>query len=256
MIPKYEDRERAEIFGEVAEQYDRSRTSYPKPLIDELTGFEPDRVLDVGCGTGNAGRLFVERGCRVLGVEPDERMAALASQHGLEVEVTTFEAWDPRGRQFDLLVAAQSWHWVNPTVGFAKAGVALRSNGRVALVWTIGKHRPDAKAVLSDLYADLAPSLIEDSGVLGTVRRGGATSQIQRLRNTGMFDTPRLRPYEWRRVYSTGEWLDHLQTHSDHRRLPPADLARLLDHVGEAVESLGGSLVVDYVTWTITASRL
>lgn len=48
----------------------------------------PD-VVDVGCGTGVAARQFQAAGCRVLGVEPDLRMAELARQTGVDVEVAS-----------------------------------------------------------------------------------------------------------------------------------------------------------------------
>src|SRR5688500_10093400 len=72
----------------------------------------PRVVLDVGCGTGIAGGLFTARGCRVVGVEPDPRMAVLARRRGIDVHETTFEEWEP-GEEFDLLVSGQAWHWVD-----------------------------------------------------------------------------------------------------------------------------------------------
>ena len=71
----FEDRTRAESFGAIAELYDRVRPSYPDALLDELLADEPQRVLDVGCGTGIVASLLQARGCDVLGVEIDERMA-------------------------------------------------------------------------------------------------------------------------------------------------------------------------------------
>ena len=44
-------------------------------------------------------RLFQAAGCRVLGVDPDPRMAGLARENGLDVEVATFEEWDAAGRR-------------------------------------------------------------------------------------------------------------------------------------------------------------
>nr|WP_240197174.1 class I SAM-dependent methyltransferase [Nonomuraea lactucae] len=65
-------------------------------------------VLDVGCGTGIAARQFQAAGCRVLGVEPDSRMADFARPSGVEVDVATFEAWDLAGRTFDAVIAGQA----------------------------------------------------------------------------------------------------------------------------------------------------
>ena len=70
-------------------------------MIDGLIGLGGRRVLDVGSGTGKVGRLFAARGCEVLGVEPDERMADVARSHGLTVEVARVEEWEPAGRRFD-----------------------------------------------------------------------------------------------------------------------------------------------------------
>src|ERR1700710_344576 len=117
----YEDRSRAESFGAVAQLYARVRPSYPPELVDALLIDGPRRVLDVGCGTGIAASLLAARGCEVLGVEIDKRMAAVARARGIEVELAQFERWDERGRHFELLTSAQAWHWVDPLAGAEKA---------------------------------------------------------------------------------------------------------------------------------------
>ena len=106
-------RQIAESFGEDPGRYDRTRPTYPAALVDRIISASPGRdVLDVGCGTGTAARQFLAAGCPVLGVEPDGRMAEFARRSGVEVEVATFEAWDPAGRNFDAIVAGTAWHWV------------------------------------------------------------------------------------------------------------------------------------------------
>ena len=120
-------RQVAEGFGTDAGRYDRARPTYPADLVDRIIAASPGRdVLDVGCGTGISARLFQAAGCRVLGVDPDPRMAELARQGGTETEVATFEDWDPAGRTFNAVIAAQAWHWVDPVAGAAKAAAVLR----------------------------------------------------------------------------------------------------------------------------------
>jgi trans-aconitate methyltransferase len=113
-LPLHRDRVRAGSSGRDAERYDRSRPSYPRVLVDRLMADRPRAVVDVGCGTGIAARLFAQRGATVLGVEQDPRMAEVARTHGVDVEVSGFEDWDAAGRRFDLLISAQAWHWVDP----------------------------------------------------------------------------------------------------------------------------------------------
>ena len=119
------NRRRAETFGDYAEQYDRVRPTYPSALVDWVCPANGRRVLDVGCGTGKAALLFAARNCAVLGIEIDERMAAIAESHGIPVEVSSFETWDAAGRRFDLVVSGQAWHWVDPAVGPTRAADVL-----------------------------------------------------------------------------------------------------------------------------------
>jgi SAM-dependent methyltransferase len=133
-------RQLAESFGSDPERYDRARPSYPEAMVERIVTASPGPdVLDVGCGTGIAARQFQAAGCRVLGVEVDARMADYARRSGVEVEVAAFEAWDPAGRAFDAVIAGQTWHWVDPVAGPARAAQAVANRlgavlhpGRVA----------------------------------------------------------------------------------------------------------------------------
>jgi SAM-dependent methyltransferase len=88
---RHDEHARARSFGAVAELYDRARPSYPSEMVRDLLAGGPADILDVGCGTGKVACLFVGPGRRVLGVEPDRRMAAVARGHGIDIEVGTFE---------------------------------------------------------------------------------------------------------------------------------------------------------------------
>jgi 2-polyprenyl-3-methyl-5-hydroxy-6-metoxy-1,4-benzoquinol methylase len=69
-------RQIAESFGSDPERYDQTRPRYPEAMVTRVVAHSPGPdVLDVGCGTGIAARQFQAAGCRVLGVEVDERMA-------------------------------------------------------------------------------------------------------------------------------------------------------------------------------------
>ena len=248
----HEDRVRAEVFGADAEAYDRARPTYPPALIDDLMAGAPTDVLDVGCGTGKVGRLLADRGCRVLGLEPDPRMAEVARRHGLDVEVGRFEEWDDAGRRFDLLVSGQAWHWVDPVIGGQRAAAVLRPGGRWAVFWNLGQHDPPMQVALDAAYEAEAPELVGRSVALGCV---ALNQPVDGIDPTGAFGPQDIQVYEWQQSHSRDEWLDQLPTHSDHRLLPDAQRARLLAAVGAAIDVLGGTLVLRYQTVFITAVR-
>ena len=249
------DRARAGSFGADAEQYDRARPDYPPAMLDDLLVDGAVSVLDVGCGTGIASRLFEQRGCRVVGVEPDARMAAVARGHGLVVEDGTFEEWDPAGRTFDLLVSAQAWHWVDPVAGAAKATEVLRPGGRIGLFWNQGRHPDPLRADIEAIYQRLTPGLDEHSILLRNLGEERFRETAATLADNGGFRDLDVRRYGWDRRYTRDEWLDHLPTHSDHRLLPPDRRAALLSAIGDVIDGAGGSFAMHYDCWLVTACR-
>jgi SAM-dependent methyltransferase len=255
----FQDRSRAEAFGAVADLYDRVRPSYPPELFDALLaagrpGGRPVDVLDVGCGTGIASAALAARGCNVLGVEIDPRMAAVAWAKGLAVEEAPFESWDDAGRRFDLLVCAQAWHWIDPAIGVEKAVRVLRPRGQIGLFWNLGDPSPPARELFAPVYSELEPELENYSMVLGR-ESGRDRDAVAALNESGRFDEVRVREFPWRRTYTKAEWLTFLRTHSDHAVLPEPRLERLLNGVGEAIDELGGSFEVEYEAALISGRR-
>lgn len=252
MSELHHQRDRAVSFGSVADAYDRIRPTYPEPMVLDLLMTDPHEVLDVGCGTGRAARLFADRGCRVLGVEPDPAMAEIARGHGVAVEVAAFEQWDDAGRRFDLLVSGQAWHWVDPAAGAVKARSVLTPGGSVGLFWNMDSFDPDFRADLDKVYERLAPQLASPRRVYGGNRHGRRESVEQGLADAG-FGEIAVREYSWQRRYTRDEYVLLLGTFSDHNLLPPEQREPLFDALGDVVDARGGSVVAPYDTHLITA---
>jgi len=148
-----------ERFTDRVENYARHRPGYPPELlaaIQEETGLGPGQtVADVGSGTGIFSAALLGLGCRVIGVEPNAAMRAVAeaalpgedfTSSGGTAEVTGLpdmcaDAW----------CAAQAFHWFDPARARAEARRILRPPGPALLVWNTRKL--DATPFLRDYEA-------------------------------------------------------------------------------------------------------
>ncbi len=248
----------AESFGVDAQRYDRARPRYPDELIARIVATAPGPdVLDVGTGTGIVARQLAAAGAHVLGVDVDERMAAYAREHGTDVEVGTFEAWDPAGRTFDAVVAGQSWHWVDPAAGAVRAAAVLRPRGLFTAFWNGG----DPPLELAEAFADVYRRVLPDLPMLHHVGSAAAgygrfvDQAAEGLRSAGGYDEPARWDVTWEHAYARDEWLDQVPTSGALGRLPAPVVAEVLAGMGEAIDAAGGSFVVHYTTVTVAATR-
>jgi SAM-dependent methyltransferase len=250
----------AESFGSDAARYDRARPRYPEALVERIVAASPGpAVLDVGTGTGIAARQFQAAGGRVLGVEPDARMADFARRTGVETEVAKFEDWDDAGREFDAVIAATAWHWVDPVTGAAKAARVLRPGGLLAPFWHVSEPPPEVTRAFvtafrravpgSPLAFRPAPSRALDAyqGLLAKAADG--------IRAAGEFSDPDQWRYDWEKSYRRDEWLDQLPTSGALSGVPPNGLAEVLEAVGAAIDALGGGIAVQITTVAVVAVR-
>jgi SAM-dependent methyltransferase len=250
-------RQVAEGFGANADQYDRARPSYPAALVERVLATSPgSRVLDVGCGTGIVARLFQAAGAEVLGVDPDERMAARARALGLEVEVARIEDWDPAGREFDTVVAGQAWHWVDQAAAAQRAAQALRPGGRLAVFWNAFRPPDGLGEAMTGDFRTVIPNAPMRAGLPGPDGYAQLAGRAaEGMRAAGAFAEPEQWRFDWERDYSKDEWLDAVPTFGGSNRLPADTLDRLLAGMGAAVDAIGGHFTMGYTTVVGTAVK-
>jgi len=155
------------VFDTVAAEYDRHRPAYPDELIDlacQAGGLAAgDRVLEIGCGTGQLTRSLVDRGLAVTAVEPGQNLIALAGRIGAGVEFVNCRFEDAQlPEAFAAVFCASAFHWLDPDVSWRKVARALRPGGVLSLIQYIGVRNPETAAdegALMDALAGSAPKL-------------------------------------------------------------------------------------------------
>ncbi len=250
-------RQWAESFGADAGRYDRARPRYPQAMIARIIDTSPGRdMLDVGCGTGIAARQLQAGGANVLGVDVDARMAELARSGGLEVEVASFEGWDPAGRDFDAIVSAQAWHWVDADTGAQKAAGMLRPGGLLAVFWNVGQPSTALAAAFADVYREVmagtpvagmwSKPALEGNGLV-------VAATCEGIRRAYGLAEPERSEFEWDHDYAREDWLEQLLTYGPYSRIPSSQRQALLDGIGAAIDAVGGAFTMHYTTVLLTA---
>ena len=282
--PESTARRYGKVFDEIATEYDRHRPTYPDKLIDracEVAGIgSGDRVLEVGCGSGQLTRGLVARGLHVTAVEPGKSLIALARQNldgagAVEFVNAQFEdALLPR-EQFQAMFSASAFHWVDPAIGWQKAADVLVPGGTLALVSYFGledpRSRRDQEAVLAALRKvapDIAahwPTYRDLDGTLAGVeqRRGNVSKAWAWLGSYDIGQDYAARLFGDVQVAVTPKLVEHtpdelnavVRTMSFYVRLSP-DQRQALEREHEAIyERLGRPIRVSTVTVLVTAGR-
>lgn len=161
--------ERKTWYSSVAEAYNQVRPRYPQNLIQQVVKVaqlsSDSKILEVGCGPATATVEFAKLGCSMTCLEPNPDFFQLAKQNcqpypNVEIQNTSFEEWNPSDLKFDAVLAASSFHWISPEIGYPKAANALQESGCLILLWN--KELQPCYEVyqhLSEVYQLHAPSL-------------------------------------------------------------------------------------------------
>ena len=129
--------------------YDSVRPAYPDEAVAALIDAArrargahakgqggPLRAADIGAGTGKMSELLARGGLLVDAVEPSEAMRAQASSiEGVTWHAGVAEETGLPNDVYDIVVFAQSWHWMDSERAGVEAARILAPGGVLAIVW-------------------------------------------------------------------------------------------------------------------------
>ncbi|WP_297696953.1 class I SAM-dependent methyltransferase [Phenylobacterium sp.] len=251
-----------DAFDTVAEVYDAIRPGYPEPLFDEIAvvaGLLPDdRILEVGCGSGQATASLLARGYQVTALDPGPALIAAAGRRlGPEAKVrfvtARFEGWAPPARAFRLVAAAQAWHWTPPAQAFPRAAAALADGGWLAIFGHVPVRFPaEFQAAAQPLCMRYAPGLWAAPPETWYLPGGPLPGLIG---GSGLFQRPRhsVHPWTWR--HTPESFRQFLASRSDIQLIPEPRRSPLIAGLGAIVAEQGGALEIGYETHLYMAAR-
>ena len=244
-------------FDKAFREYDEVRPGYPKELIEDIIQISGIRkggkILEVGCGTGQATVSFAGLGYSMLCLDIGRKLVEVAREKckdfpNVEILCLSFEDWEPEKKTFDLLISATAFHWIQPEVGYTKAKEALKDNGYIALFWNL--HPTPYTAFFKDVqrvYRRVVPEWgdpIDNQEFEKKIRE-----RKKFISKTGLFKKVQVKRYPWFKVYSTNQYLKLLNTYSDHRSLKDSKRVQLYEGIRTLIEDeYGGSIMRPYLS--------
>ncbi len=236
-------------FDKVAREYDKYRPGYPAQLfldIIEYASVKPsDSILEIGCGTGQATKGFVDLGYdHVTCIELGQQLADMTREKfkdrtHVKVIHSSFEDWQSDGNRFDLAISATAFHFIQPQqLGYRKVFDLLRDRGAIAFFWTV--HVPSFDHVFNRIresYRKYAPHL--DDSNAPTVEQIIHERSDLTVRD-GLFEDLSLKEYRWTGLYTSDEYVALLNTNSRHRLLHDDTRVQLFESIKSAIDQHGG----------------
>ena len=178
------------------------------------------RILEIGCGTGQATVALAQRGYRITAIELGARLARIARRNladyrDVEIIVAPFEEWPLAEQRFDAVVSANAFHWIDRAVRVPKALEALRPGGSLAVIETW--RRPLAsEPVLARMRSCYEQWTSEPAPVFGqNDQRGDQSEAMPDIEASGLFDEIATRTYAATNEYSTAAHHQLLLTFSN-----------------------------------------
>lgn len=266
-------------FEQVPELYDRARPVYPPQVLDDLVSLAElpagARLLEIGCGTGQATVPLAERGYALTCVELGERLAAvargkLARFPRVEVLQADFETWQPERAAFDAVVAFGAFHWLPPGLRYAKTADLLGERGKLAFVSTAHVLPADGDEFFVEVQADYEAVV----PAAPPARPGAFYSPPWRLPEpdeladhsdrvvaaevaaSGRFGDVVARRHLWDVVHTADEYVAVLGTYSHHRAFGDDVLEPLLERIRRRIDARPGRTVrATYLALLYVAER-
>ncbi|MGF7059139.1 class I SAM-dependent methyltransferase [Brassicibacter mesophilus] len=243
-------KERKETFNEVSKKYERIRPTYPIELFDDIVKYSDikkgSKILEIGCGTGKATQGFVDLGYKNFTcIELGSELAKLTKEKFKEATTVKvfnmpFEEWSSDHDNFDLAIAATSFHFIDPALGYPKVANLLNKKGSIGFFWTV--HVQSYNDIYSDIrkvYHKYAPQL-DDSKI--PLPKDAINTTKQLILSFDLFEDLTIKEYEWNETYTAEEYIALLDTHSKHRLLPEENRELLFEGITDIIHGYGGKI--------------
>ncbi len=144
--------------------------------------------------------------------------------------------------KFDMLYSATAFHWIPAEIGFKKAYRIIKKGGTLALFWnrpSVNSKEDPLHQKIQSVYNKFLPEWSHKAD--NTSRYSSAMNEIK---NYG-FINMELKTYHNTRTMTGLEYVELLNTYSDHRALSKSIQLSFFNAIRESIEEFGNEVIID-----------
>ncbi len=246
-------------FDENVVLYDKFRPTYGTKIFEDILSYskitQSSKILEIGCGTGNATLPIIQTGAEVTAVEIGENLSQYTAQKfskysNFHVIHSAFEDFQTHTK-YDLIFSATAFHWIKPDKSYIKCKDLLKQDGVLAVFWNtprISRKNVVLYEEIQGLYQNFMPNAQEEKELLleskwytqrcndlnGFLKENGYLNCIFKI-------------YQGTRVFSADEYIGLLQTYSNHMALPPNVQTPFFEKIHSAIKKHKTIEIIDTI---------
>lgn len=245
-------------FDTVAEEYDKWRPEYIDELYKDIFSYcnlcTESKALEIGIGTGQATRPFLDTGCNLTAVEPGKNLVEIVRKKfenysSFSIVNSSFQSYEGKHQSFDLVYSASAFHWIEEKFGYEKVYSLLKTGVVFArfsshpfyniegqerlyeqMQQSYFKHMPNPEGRTTP--KPVIPYTVEDAVFRSKIAEKYGFTDIQ------------TKVYYRDLVYNSDDYIKRLAIESDKIALDADKRARLLCEIKMAVDNHGGTIIV------------
>lgn len=241
------------LFDEVVLNYEKRRPNYGTQLFTDIINYaginDSKSIIEVGCGTGQATEPFLKAKCKVKAVEVGKNLAEFTKQKykdydNFEVINLAFEDYLCDFNSVDMLFSATAFHWIPAEIGYKKAYDILKNGGTIALFWnkpSVNRPGNVLHQKIQDIYDTYLPEWkYKRSNPDDTSRY----ISIQNTISSYGFTDIQFKLYYNTRILNSEEYIELLNTYSDHRALDEKIRIPFFEAIKAVIEEFDNNLTI------------
>lgn len=163
----------------------------------------------------------------------------------INFECGRFEELEPVDEKYDVIFAAQSFHWVPQPIGYQKCADMLKDNGYLALLWNmylVNDNDVDNDLLkLSNKYGGFADFVNEEQC------KTRISSIVNAIESNGLFESPQVYKHLWKQEYTAEEYYGFVLTGNRFLQLPDEVKDTARKEIEEHANKFGGKIVRPYL---------